>query len=37
MPLATRLSTSKATLSGIFAALILAVAAYVIFKNLPGF
>ncbi|WP_089175569.1 sulfite exporter TauE/SafE family protein [Bosea sp. AS-1] len=35
MLLATRLSTRKATLNRIFAALILTVAAYVIFKNLP--
>jgi uncharacterized membrane protein YfcA len=36
MLLATRLSTGKATLNRIFAALILTVAAYVIFKNLPA-
>jgi uncharacterized membrane protein YfcA len=36
MLLATRLSAGKATLNRIFAALILTVAAYVIFKNLPA-
>lgn len=36
MLLATRLSTGKATLSRIFAALILTVATYVIAKNLPA-
>ena len=36
MLLATRLSAGKATLNRIFAALILTVATYVIFKNLPA-
>ena len=36
MLLATRLSAGKATLNGIFAVLILSVATYVIFKNLPA-
>ena len=36
MLLATRLSAGKATLNRIFAALILTVAIYVIFKNLPA-
>jgi hypothetical protein len=36
MLLATRLSAGKATLNRIFAALILTVATYVIFKTLPA-